>query len=155
VAITVVPVDGADLTPSLSDAISVYVADRALPGVRISLKPFRKLHVTIDAVLRVDPAQFVALDVADAARAALVDAFGLAARKLAQPLFATEVLGILETVPGAETATATLAIHPATPATPGQAYTSASGALRALYPDPDQVAYLAATADISIRTEGL
>ncbi|MDH3264758.1 MAG: hypothetical protein OEM24_12265, partial [Paracoccaceae bacterium] len=155
VAITVVPVDGAPLTPELADTIAGYVAERCLPGVRLEIRPFRALNVAIDAMLRVDRTQFVAEDVADAARAALLDALGLGARRLAQPMFIAEVLGVLETVPGAETATATLSVSAATPTTAGQEFRSLGGALRALYPDPDQVAFLAGPADISVRTEDL
>ena len=154
VRITVVPAGGVDLNPDLAAALHAYLAARALPGVRTEVAGFGRLPVTLSATIRADLAQHAEDDLRDACTAALARRFALSQRGLGQHLFVADVLATLEAVAGVETARAAIALGPGVTPAPGQVFTGTGGAIRAVYPTATEVAFVAATTDITIAIEG-
>jgi hypothetical protein len=152
VRLTVVPADGAAVTPALGATLGDFLLAKALPSTRIELVPYEPLPIRITTRIRVDTSRHVPAKVQDAAVATLLRAFSLRQRRLGQPLFIGEILAALETVEGAETALATFALAP-TAATPERSTASSAGGFSALFPKPGQVAFLAAATDIAITME--
>ncbi|MFW5642144.1 MAG: putative baseplate assembly protein [Roseicyclus sp.] len=101
VHLTVAPEEAGPLDPAtalvstLRDALE---AARA-PGRPLLIAPYLPVYFALTARLGTDPAHRPA-DVAGAARAALDANFGYAARALAQPVSAAEVIAVLHRVPG-------------------------------------------------------
>ncbi|MFI6449612.1 putative baseplate assembly protein [Kitasatospora sp. NPDC050543] len=101
IAVTVTGVDGALLLPD-SDVIgNLRTALRRFgdPAVRIRVLPAERLLVSVDARVRLLPDRQWA-SVAPALAAALLDTFGPVRRELAQDLPLSEVVAVLQSVPG-------------------------------------------------------
>jgi hypothetical protein len=152
VQVTVVPVDGGALTAVLERELRTFLAARSLPGMRVELSSFESVPIEITATVFVDPERYDPDSIREAALAALVARFSLAARGLGRPLFAAEILAALETVEGVETATATLRLAPGAPA-PKRPLPPGTGPYAALHARPDQVIHLASSGLVGIRVE--
>ncbi|GAA0666887.1 hypothetical protein GCM10010193_18170 [Kitasatospora atroaurantiaca] len=101
IAVTVTGVDGALLLPD-SDVIgNLRTALRRFgdPAVRIRVLPAERLVISVGARVRLLP-DYQWASVAPVLRAALSDAFGPVRRDLAQNLVLSEVVAVLQAVPG-------------------------------------------------------
>ncbi len=138
--LTVVPANGAALTTALEDELRLAILSDAIPGVRLTFAEFVPLSLVMAAEVRADLTSFDTADVKAACEAALAAAFALQARDFAQPAYVSEIMAVLETVPEVETAVVT-AFGLAT-GSPAPANTiERDGAVAAIFPKPDQVAY--------------
>ncbi|MCP5086621.1 MAG: hypothetical protein GY952_07465 [Rhodobacteraceae bacterium] len=148
VLVTLVPANGAELTDKLKKDLRSSVLSRALPGVRLNFDQFEALHLKLSARVRADLTSFerteLAVECADVVRRA----FGLEARKFAQPVYRSEILAALETVPGVETAVVTgfdlwpLLDDPDTDAPRPKNVAMRDDAVAAIYPGDNQVAFV-------------
>ena len=162
VRLTIVPAGGSVLTETLKADIRPVILSRAIPGVRLSFAPFESLILQIGAKVRVDLSAFDRTEVKAASEAALAAALALQARDFGQPVYRSEILAALETVTGVENAVVTafsyLGSVPAAAAGDAAALAGIAsgagpaprsvalrdGALAAIFPQPGQVAHVAA-----------
>ncbi len=99
IEVVVVPANGAALG-GLGETIAAFLRSHALPNVEVAVTRFRPLGIALSVVLEVDAAAYDPELVAAAVRAALRDALSLRRRTLGQPLFLSDVYGIVENVTG-------------------------------------------------------
>jgi hypothetical protein len=169
VRLTIVPAGGGDLTETLKADIRPVVLSRAIPGVRLSFERFESLILEVGAKVRVDLSAFDRTEVKAAAEAALAAAFALETRGFGQPVYRSEILAALETVTGVENAVVTAFSYvgsaPAASIEGGGASLAGiasgsgpaprsialrDGALAAIFPQPTQVAHVAAGAAAAV-----
>lgn len=148
VGLTIVPAGGGALTGSLRDALTDFVLAKAAPNTRLEIAGFTPLPVRIQAAVAVDAAHYARDPVKDAVRAALLAAFSLKRRSLGQGLFIGEILAVIESVPGIDHALATFTL--ASGSVP-RSVPSSAGGYSAIFPGPDQAAFVAAPTDIALE----
>jgi hypothetical protein len=92
---------GAPVDPGSALFKNLFAALQAarLPGPPLSLAPYQPLPFRVGAQLVIDP-RYRTEDVLIQAEAALLDAFSFDRRELEQPLYASDVLHVLQGVPG-------------------------------------------------------
>jgi hypothetical protein len=152
VEVTVVPVDGATDAPTLQ-RIHRFVAARTQPGVRVRIVPFEPLPVLLDLSIRVDPRRHAPDAVRRAAARHLAATFDLRGREIAAPLHRTELVAAAERVTGVETAQVVLGPAGGAPAARRRVPDDPTAPLRALFPKPKQVAFVAGPASIAVNVE--
>ncbi|MBK0327764.1 hypothetical protein I5535_10715 [Rhodobacteraceae bacterium F11138] len=107
VVLTLVPTGGAALTDSLRDTLRPAILNKCIPGVSISFREFETLPLHLGVTVRADLSVNDKSDIKSAAEDALTKAFSLEVRDFSQTAYVSEVLAVLETVPGIENAIAT------------------------------------------------
>ncbi len=85
----------ATLFTNLEDAIR----QASEPGLALEIELYRRRYFDLEAAVRVDPT-YLAADVCEAARAALLDTFSFSRRSFGQPVTAAELIEVIEAVPG-------------------------------------------------------
>ena len=101
VALTVAGEEAAAVPPGsdLHDQLHKALAHSAIPFTRFMLRDFRLSYFRLAAKLIPDP-DYIAADVLAAAEAALREAFGFAARGFAETVYDSQVITVLQQVPG-------------------------------------------------------
>ena len=101
VFVTVAGIDGADVPAGgpLQANLLAAMADASVPGVPVRVSAFRRASFTFGATLRTDPARDAAVVLA-AAEAAARAAFAFPLRNFGQPVARSEVIALLQAVPG-------------------------------------------------------
>lgn len=101
IALTVAGVEG-DI-PAERDIANLVAAIAGVSnnGVTLAVLPYRPASFRLVAKLRCDPL-FVADTVHDAVAAALIDYFSFERRQLGQPVFRSEVIAVIQAVPGVD-----------------------------------------------------
>ncbi len=99
--LTVAGVDGAAVEPGSALYGNLFQALTAarLPGPPLSIASYQKVPLRISAQLVIDP-RYKSEDVFVRVASALLDAFSFARRELEQPLYASEVLRVAQSVAG-------------------------------------------------------
>jgi hypothetical protein len=142
VQVRVLPAGGSAFTPQLGQQIQQYLLAHAMPGVQVTVLPYTPLPIGLSAVVRVRYDAFDPATVVGAVRVALAAAFGVARRKLGQPLLADEVTAVIEAVTGVENSDCAIAIDAATRALAQSVSLDGAGAVVAVRPRPEQCAHL-------------
>lgn len=107
IELTLVPAGGAPLTDGLMDDLRPAILNRCVPGVSVRFRAYETLPLHVGATVRADLTVFDRTDLKAATQAALARAFSLEARDFGRTAFVSEVLAVLETVPGVENAIGT------------------------------------------------
>lgn len=102
IQVVVMAAGGGELSSSLRDEIASYLAERAQPGVNITVSDFTPLAFALDVTVRVRTDAYDKQTVQDAVAAALETAFSKQTRKLGQPLYRGEVYKVVDGVEGVE-----------------------------------------------------
>jgi hypothetical protein len=140
VAVAVVPSGGGLLGP-LAAELEAFLAAHSLPGVRISVRDFRPVLLSLVVEVGVKFSEYDEATVLTAVRTALLDAFSLRHRRLGAPLFRSEVIAVVEAVAGVENGTCQLSVD-ATSLGDVRFGTGPDGYLRSVRVAPDQVLHL-------------
>ena len=143
---------GATLTETLEDTLRPAILAKTIPGVRLSFADYDALLLNIEAIVRADLTAHDKTDIKAACEAALQAHFELNARGFGQAAYRSEVLAVLETVPGIETAQATgfgLADSNDTP----ESISIQNGVTAAIFPAANQIAHVGAAITGAIRVE--
>lgn len=101
VRVVVVPAGGGELG-TLEGDLTAFLARHAAPGVEVTVVRYDQVCLYVSAPVRVDPARFDPELVAANVRAAIVAAFSLRARSLGDPVYRSDVVRVVESVPGVE-----------------------------------------------------
>lgn len=99
VTVVVIPADGAPFD-LIAPPLAAYLTDQAPPDVMVSVEHYNFQSLQIDASIGVDTSLYVFGLVAAQAQQALINAFSLGERRLGQPIYESDVIGVLEAVPG-------------------------------------------------------
>lgn len=148
VNVVLVPAGEAELTDTLKQNLRDTTLARAIPGVRLSFEAFEPLHLNISATVRTDTASFDKSELAASCITALSDHFSLEKMDFAQAVYRSEILAVLETVEGVETAIVTgFDIYPThTDTTEGiprpKNVTLRDSAVSAIFPKENQVLFV-------------
>ena len=105
-AVTVIVVPAGGRMGTLGEELLGFLENHGLPGVTLDVQPYVPLPLSLSATLRVKSAEYDPDKVADAARAAITDAYALENARLGAPLFRSQILHLLEGIEGVENATA-------------------------------------------------
>jgi hypothetical protein len=99
--LTVAGVAGSAVEPgsALYSNLFAAITQARLPGPPLSIASYEKVPLAISAQLVIDP-RYRSEDVFTRAESALLDAFSFARRELEQPLYASEVLRVAQSVAG-------------------------------------------------------
>jgi hypothetical protein len=114
VTVVVIPADGAQFD-LIAPPLTAYLTDQAPPDVAVSVKLYNFHSLQIDASIGVDTGLYVFGLVAAQAQQALINAFSLSARRLGQPIYESDVIGVLEAVPGVVYSSCKLTLLPVDP----------------------------------------
>ncbi|MEL6884223.1 MAG: hypothetical protein AAFP87_06915 [Pseudomonadota bacterium] len=106
--VTVVVVPAGGRMGTLGDDLLTFLQNHGLPGVSLDVQAYVPLPLSLSATLRVDSNAYDPDKVAEAARAAITDAYALDRTRLGGPLFRSQILHLLEGVEGVENARADL-----------------------------------------------
>jgi Baseplate J-like protein len=141
VQVVVVPANytGQPNTASYYEELREFLVSRHAPDMPFDVTEFSPVAVEIAATIRVNSHRFDREKVKEASISTLLTTFGLAQRKLGQPLYVGEILASLETVDGLESALASFDVL--LPANGRQKASAASG-LSAYFSTKKEVAYL-------------
>lgn len=143
---------GAELTDTLKDTLRPAILAKTVPGVRLSFAEYDSLLLDIKATVRADLTAYNKTDIKAAGEAALQRHFELDARGFGQAAYRSEVLAVLETVTGIETAQVTgfgLADASDTP----ESTAIQNGVTAAIFPAANQIAHVGAAITGAIRVE--
>jgi hypothetical protein len=101
VFLTIAGPDGAAIDESSDIFINLFDALRAKgdPFVPLRMKTYRNMFFAVVIHVKADPA-YVAADVRDAVKAALIEAFSFANRNFGQPVHASEIIAVAQRVAG-------------------------------------------------------
>ncbi|MEX2518034.1 MAG: hypothetical protein WD969_01735 [Paracoccaceae bacterium] len=157
VAVVIVPANGGEAGPTLAAEMKAYLQARTLPGLRVAIEDYRAVRLILQTTIFVKVEKFDKNDVRVAAHAALVTEFGLARRRLGQPVYIAEVAAALERVEGVETATVQ-AFGVSSDSPDIERVAVVGGAASALFPAGDQVIHVypaSAGADFTVAVEAL
>lgn len=136
--------------PDSAESIRRFLLARTVPGVHLGLADFGSVEVRLDVVVRVDTGMDDPVVVVDRVRLAVEAALGLRRRRLGQSLEHSDVVAVVEAVPGVVNSRLTLQ----EPAGQRPERLVRSGhTLRAVRPRPDQVVWLARSADLAISAQ--
>ncbi|MCB1493045.1 MAG: hypothetical protein KDJ77_14815, partial [Rhodobiaceae bacterium] len=102
VDVIIVPAGGGAVSTKLEEDLIAFLADRALPGVEITIADYEDVMVDVTVTARVDTARYDKTDVQDALAAALAATFALSERGLGEPFYVAEILAAGEDVAGVE-----------------------------------------------------
>ncbi len=146
VDVVVVPAGGGTLGDTLRDELEGWLQAHALPGVTVRVRPFGAVPLWFEITLGVDPARYDQAAVSETVRAELAERFGLARRRLGQPLYRSELYALVEGVTGVTQSDCR--IHVKASAAPARVVRGESRIVRLVDPGPRQVAYLESAADV-------
>jgi hypothetical protein len=147
VTVVVVPAGGGELTPQLRDSVRSFLLNRCVAGVDITVRPAGAVLVKLRLTLRVDVAGHNPDTVVAAVREDLAAALTLPTRRLGQPLHASDVIAVVEAVPGVVSSRHEIVLA-AGRCRVVPAHAGPSGPpIRSLHPDPDQVVRLSDATD--------
>ncbi|MCP5073797.1 MAG: hypothetical protein GY947_10950 [Rhodobacteraceae bacterium] len=166
VLVTLVPANGAELTPKLTKDLRTSALSRALPGVRLNFAQFEELHLKMAATVRADLTSFERTELEVECDSVLRRTFALETMEFAQPVYRSEILAALETVVGVETAVVTgfdlwpSIDSPDTTIPRPKNVALRDAAVAAIYPGDNQVAFVpepdnTGSSLIAIKVEGL
>ncbi len=99
IEVVVVPAGGGALG-TLKDTLESTLTQHALPGVSISVTPFKSVILDLEIIIRVKEDEYDPDFVTDDLRRALFGAFTLKLSKLGEPLFRSRVIEVVEGVEG-------------------------------------------------------
>ncbi|HEX5687845.1 MAG TPA: hypothetical protein VFY73_27840 [Ideonella sp.] len=138
----VIPAGGGKFTPDLGQRVKDFLMAHAMPGVDVNVLSYVPLIVGLQVVVRVRTDAFDGDTVIANVRTALIAAFGIAQRRLGQPLFSGEVFAVVEAVQGVENSDCALLIAPAIAALAERISRNADGGIVAIRPQPEQCAHV-------------
>jgi hypothetical protein len=101
VEVVVVPAGGTALG-ALGEDLRTFLETHAVPGVQIRVAPYTRRAPSLDVTLRVVSASFDPDRVVARVRDALLERFSLRRRDIGQPLYLSEIYGVVERVTGVE-----------------------------------------------------
>lgn len=133
--------------PDTADSIRRFLLARTVAGVHLRVADFGSVEVRLDVLVRIDTGMDDPAVVVDRVRVAVEAALGLRRRRLGQSLEHSDIVAVVEAVPGVVNSRLTL--QEPTGQRPEQLVRS-GGVLRAVRPRPDQVVWLARSADLAI-----
>lgn len=99
IEVAVVPAGGGDLG-GLKGILEDYLADNAVPGVRVEVIPYKGILLDLKLTLRIRVEEYDEELVAKAVEETLYDAFSLEKSKLGKPLYRSQVIAVVEGVSG-------------------------------------------------------
>ena len=143
---------GPALTDTLEETLRPAILAKTIPGVRLSFRNYDALLLEIQASVRADLTAHDKTDIKAAAEAALQEGFDLTARGFGQAAYRSEVLAMLETVTGIETAQVInfgLADATDTP----ESVSIQNGVTAAIFPAAGQIAHVGPAISGAIRVE--
>ena len=99
IEVAVVPAGGGDMG-SLKGSLEGYLADNAVPGIRVEVIPYKGIMLDLKLTLRIRVEEYDEELVAKAVEESLYEAFSLEKSKLGEPLYRSQVTAVVERVSG-------------------------------------------------------
>jgi hypothetical protein len=109
VTVVVIPAGGAQFD-LIAPPLAAYLTDQAPPDVSVSVQQYELRSLVIDASIGVDTSLYVYGLVAEQAQQALINAFSLGARGLGQAIYESDVVAVLQAIPGVQHSSCSLGI---------------------------------------------
>ena len=147
VAVTVVPA-GAASVDAIRQDLTAFLAARSSAGVAIDIRPFLPAPFRGRASVRLRTGYARSQAIIDGVRDVLMARFGLAARRLGQSLYVTEIVAAIEEMDAVENLVFTL--EPGWTSDGPPTVTAASGAIQAVMPRFGESVFIANRNDVQI-----